>query len=358
MPENFDVVVIGGGTGGLVTASGCVRLGRRVALIEREALGGDCLWTGCVPTKALVASAKLAHQMRHADAFGLEPVTPRVTPKAVMDSMREQRRVISRHDDPEKFRKLGIDVIEGAARLTGARRSGSRRPHVAGEGHRHRHRRADCRSAGRRSGRERVSSITSRSWTQDEFPASLLILGGGYIGIEFAQMFAPLRLARDCRGDARRDHQQGRRGRDRPRARDPDGRRDRTVHRLGGEVGAPRGREENRSHRTEERRGARDHRRRSLRRLRTPRQHREPRARSRRREGGAVLDRGRPFPADHGTAHLGLRRRARRPAVHARGRVRGGEARAQHALPRQVGRRLLPTFPGRSTPIRRSATSA
>ena len=58
MPEQFDVVVIGGGTAGLVTASGCARLGRRVALIECEALGGDCLWTGCVPTKALVASAR------------------------------------------------------------------------------------------------------------------------------------------------------------------------------------------------------------------------------------------------------------------------------------------------------------
>ncbi|HET7436016.1 MAG TPA: FAD-dependent oxidoreductase, partial [Thermoanaerobaculia bacterium] len=116
--EKFDVIVIGGGTAGLVTASGCARLGRRVALIEREALGGDCLWTGCVPTKALVASAKLAHQMRHADAYGLEAVTPRVTPKSVMDAMREARRVISRHDDPEKFRKLGIDVIEGNARLT------------------------------------------------------------------------------------------------------------------------------------------------------------------------------------------------------------------------------------------------
>ena len=71
MAEHFDVVILGGGTAGLVTASGCARLGRKVALIEREALGGDCLWTGCVPTKALVASARLAHQMRHADVYGL-----------------------------------------------------------------------------------------------------------------------------------------------------------------------------------------------------------------------------------------------------------------------------------------------
>ena len=72
MSEQFDIVVIGGGTAGLVTASGCARLGRRVALIEREALGGDCLWTGCVPTKALVASAKLAYQIRNMNFWGLE----------------------------------------------------------------------------------------------------------------------------------------------------------------------------------------------------------------------------------------------------------------------------------------------
>src|SRR5882762_1386103 len=117
MSEKFDVVVIGGGTAGLVTASGCARLGRRVALIEREKLGGDCLWTGCVPTKALVASAKLRHQMRHADAFGIEPHEARITPKAVMDSMRAARHAIEHHDAPEKFRALGIDVIFGSARL-------------------------------------------------------------------------------------------------------------------------------------------------------------------------------------------------------------------------------------------------
>src|SRR5512145_2717907 len=101
MSESFDVMVIGGGTAGLVTASGCARLGRKVAMIEREALGGDCLWTGCVPTKALVSTAKLAHQMRHAGAWGLEAVTPKLSPRSIMESMREQRRIISRHDDPQ-----------------------------------------------------------------------------------------------------------------------------------------------------------------------------------------------------------------------------------------------------------------
>ncbi|MGZ8711259.1 MAG: dihydrolipoyl dehydrogenase family protein [Thermoanaerobaculia bacterium] len=189
MAESFDVVVIGGGTAGLVTASGCARLGRKVALIEREALGGDCLWTGCVPTKALVASAKLAHQMRHADAFGLEPVTPRITPKSVMDSMRERRHDISRHDDPEKFRRLGIDVLEGHARLVarndvevGRRRLVAKDIVIA---------------TGSRTAIPPVDGLTEHGFldhatflAQDAFPASVLILGGGYIGIEFAQIFA------------------------------------------------------------------------------------------------------------------------------------------------------------------------
>src|SRR5437016_8057873 len=117
MSEKFDVVIIGGGTAGLVAASGCARLGRKVALVEREALGGDCLWTGCVPTKSLVASARLAHQMRHAADYGLEPYEPRIAPRAIMESMREAQRVAAKHDDPDKFRKLGIEVIEGTARL-------------------------------------------------------------------------------------------------------------------------------------------------------------------------------------------------------------------------------------------------
>jgi len=189
MAESFDVVVIGGGTAGLVTASGCVRLGRKVAMIEREALGGDCLWTGCVPTKALVASARLAHQMRNAAAYGLEPVTPRITPKSVMDSMREQRRSISRHDAPEKFRKLGIDVIEGEARLSGAG--------TVQVGTRTLKAKDIVIATGSRTAVPPIEGLQEHGFLdhvsflqQDAFPASILILGGGAIGIEFAQMFA------------------------------------------------------------------------------------------------------------------------------------------------------------------------
>lgn len=186
--DHFDVVVIGGGTAGLVTASGCARLGRKVALIEKAKLGGDCLWTGCVPTKALVASAKLAHQMRNARAFGLEPVEPRISPRAVMESMRETRHAIEHHDAPEKFRRLGIDVIEGEAKLVSrdavevAGRTLTAKDIVI--------------ATGSRTAVPPIDGLAEAGFLdhatfldRDEFPSSILILGGGYIGIEFAQIF-------------------------------------------------------------------------------------------------------------------------------------------------------------------------
>jgi pyruvate/2-oxoglutarate dehydrogenase complex dihydrolipoamide dehydrogenase (E3) component len=188
MSDKFDVVVIGGGTGGLVTASGCARLGRRVALIEKHALGGDCLWTGCVPTKALVASAKLAHQMRRADAFGLEPCEPKLSPRAIMESMREAIRITSRHDAPEKFQALGIEVIFGNAKFTA-------RDEVEVDG-----RKLQAKdiviATGSRTAVPPIDGLNDTGFLdhasfldRNEFPKSLLMLGGGYIGIEFAQLF-------------------------------------------------------------------------------------------------------------------------------------------------------------------------
>lgn len=187
MAESFDVIVLGGGTAGLVTASGCARLGRRVALVEQERLGGDCLWTGCVPTKALVASAKLAHQMRNAEAFGLERVEPRITPGAILDSMREQQRRISRHDDPEKFRRLGIEVIEGRARLASRNTIAVGNRLIQGKD--------IVLATGARTAVPPIEGLTeffdhASFLQQDTMPARVLMLGGGAIGIEFAQMFA------------------------------------------------------------------------------------------------------------------------------------------------------------------------
>jgi pyruvate/2-oxoglutarate dehydrogenase complex dihydrolipoamide dehydrogenase (E3) component len=188
MLEKFDVIVIGGGTAGLVTASGCARLGRRVALIEKQALGGDCLWTGCVPTKALVASARLAHQMRHASAFGLESSDPQISPRSIMESMREAQRIAARNDDPQKFRSLGIEVIEASAKLVSRNEVEADGRHLVGKD--------IVIATGSRTAIPPVDGLAEAGFIdhasflqQNEFPRSLLILGGGSIGIEFAQIF-------------------------------------------------------------------------------------------------------------------------------------------------------------------------
>ena len=117
--ERFDLIAIGGGTAGLVTAAGGAALGLKIALVERDALGGDCLWTGCVPSKALLASAKLAHQMRHAERLGLVGTSPAHVFETVMERMRAQRARVAHHDDPQRFREMGIEVVFGQAEMTG-----------------------------------------------------------------------------------------------------------------------------------------------------------------------------------------------------------------------------------------------
>ncbi|HUP63247.1 MAG TPA: FAD-dependent oxidoreductase [Thermoanaerobaculia bacterium] len=189
MKERYDVVVIGGGTGGLVTASGCARLGRSVALVDKARLGGDCLWTGCVPTKALVATAKLIKQAAHADRYGLEPHRFNVSPRRIMESMRAARATVQKNDDPARFRALGIDVFEETeARLLSGHE-------VAIDG-RTVHAKDIAIATGSRTavppvaGLEEIGFLDHASFlAQDDIPKSVIILGGGSIGIEFAQMF-------------------------------------------------------------------------------------------------------------------------------------------------------------------------
>ena len=83
--DRYDLVILGGGTAGLVSAFIAAGVGARVALVERERTGGDCLWTGCVPSKSLLASAHAAHRLRHLDAVGLEPIVPDIDFARVMD---------------------------------------------------------------------------------------------------------------------------------------------------------------------------------------------------------------------------------------------------------------------------------
>lgn len=191
MTERFDVIAIGGGTAGLVTAAGAAGLGLRTALIERTALGGDCLWTGCVPSKALVASARLAHAMRHASALGLEDAAPRDAFRSVMARMRAARSRVATHDDPDRFRRMGIEVVFGRAKFTGADRV-----RVDGRTLRGRHiviATGAVPAAPPIPGLADTGFLThSDAFDQQTLPRRIAIVGGGPIGLEFAQVYRRL----------------------------------------------------------------------------------------------------------------------------------------------------------------------
>ena len=112
------MVVIGAGTAGLVTAAGAAILGAKVALVERDLMGGDCLNFGCVPSKALIRSARAAAAVRDAGRFGVEvPPGVRVNFPAVMERMRKLRAELSPTDSANRFRGLGVDVFIGDGRF-------------------------------------------------------------------------------------------------------------------------------------------------------------------------------------------------------------------------------------------------
>ena len=182
----------------MVTAAGAASLGLTAALIEREALGGDCLWTGCVPSKALIASARLAHQMRHAERWGLVGAGAGAPPeqvfRSVMQRMRAARSRIAVHDDPERFRRMGVEVVMGSAEITGARQ-------VAVNGRTLVSKRIVVATGALPTvppihGLADAGYLTHlTAFDQDVLPRRIAILGGGPIGLEFAQVYQRLGAA-------------------------------------------------------------------------------------------------------------------------------------------------------------------
>lgn len=194
MSRRYDLVVVGLGSGGIVAAEFAARIGLRVAAVERGRVGGDCLWTGCVPSKAVIASARAAHAMRTAAKVGLRPVEPAIDLGAVWERMRSVQQGIAETDDnPERFRAMGVNVIEGEARLLDGHTvdvdgtlldtrfillcTGSRPAVPAIEG------------------LEEAGYLTSETlFALERPPASLVVLGGGPIGVEMAQACRRLRI--------------------------------------------------------------------------------------------------------------------------------------------------------------------
>jgi pyruvate/2-oxoglutarate dehydrogenase complex dihydrolipoamide dehydrogenase (E3) component/uncharacterized membrane protein YdjX (TVP38/TMEM64 family) len=201
-PKKFDrnLVVIGAGSAGLVSSLIAATVKAKVTLVEAHEMGGDCLNTGCVPSKAIIKSAKVAATIRHADKYGLEAAEPKVPFKAVMARVLDTIKTIEPHDSVERYTDLGVDVVKGYATIIDpwtveiARNDGGTQ-------------RLTTRSIIIASGAAPVvpeipgiegsGYLTSETlWNafaaMDEAPARIAVLGGGPIGCELSQAFARL----------------------------------------------------------------------------------------------------------------------------------------------------------------------
>jgi len=201
-PRTFDrnLIVIGGGAAGLVTSYIAAAVKAKVTLVEAHKMGGDCLNYGCVPSKALIKSARVAHQMRHAEHYGLSATEPKLSFRKVMARVQKVIAEVAPHDSVARYTQLGVEVLEGQARIIDPwtvdiqlNHGGTQRLTT----------RAIVIAAGARPwvpplpGLDEVGYVTSDTlWEEfaklDAPPARLVVLGGGPIGCELAQCFARL----------------------------------------------------------------------------------------------------------------------------------------------------------------------
>ena len=186
----YNLVVIGAGTAGLVTAAGAAGLGAKVALIERSLMGGDCLNVGCVPSKAVISSARVAATLRKAHEFGVDvPDGVRLDFAAAMQRMRRLRARISPNDSAQRFRDLGVDVYFGQGRFIDSN-------HIDVDGTTLNFKRAVIATGARAAappiaGLDTVDYLTNETvFSLTELPRRLGVIGAGPIGCEMAQAFA------------------------------------------------------------------------------------------------------------------------------------------------------------------------
>jgi dihydrolipoamide dehydrogenase len=196
-PPRFDsnIVVIGAGSGGLVTAYIAAVVKAKVTLIEKHKMGGDCLNTGCVPSKALIRSARLLAQMRRCADFGIKKADVELSFAEVMNRVQAVVKAVEPHDSAQRYTELGVEVIEGEARIISpwevqVKIDGESRILTT---------RSIVIAAGARPfvppipGIESIGYLTSDTvWDLRELPRRLIVLGGGPIGCELAQSFARL----------------------------------------------------------------------------------------------------------------------------------------------------------------------
>ena len=187
--QKYDLIVIGGGSGGLVCAAGGAGLGAKVALIEKKKLGGDCLNTGCVPSKALIRSATVIHTLQKAKTYGIKECTFQFDFSDIMARVKTIQKQIEPHDSPERFQNLGVDVkfgtytFKNSHELTNGKETLYGKRIVIATG--------SSPFVPPIPGCEEKKCLTSDSiWHLTTLPKRLVVIGGGPIGSEVAQAFA------------------------------------------------------------------------------------------------------------------------------------------------------------------------
>ncbi len=196
MPRNrYDLVIVGMGSAGMTAAEFAATLPLTVCAVEHGRVGGDCLWTGCVPSKALLSSAKAAHTIRHADHYGLEAAEPEIDRARVWARVRAvQAELAATTDAPERFTAMGIDLRPGKAVLTGP---GT----LEVDGETIEARDVLLCTGGRPAtlpipGLEEAGFLTNEGvFDLEEPPGSVVVIGGGPIAVELAQAFVRLGIA-------------------------------------------------------------------------------------------------------------------------------------------------------------------
>lgn len=190
-PKIFDynMVVIGGGSAGLVTSYICAAVKAKVAIIEKEKMGGDCLNTGCVPSKALIKSAKVIHFQKRAKEFGLESITVDFNFAQVMERVQRVIKKIEPHDSIERYSQLGVDCLVGEAKILS--------PFEVKVGDKIITTKNITIATGASPfvppipGLDKIKYLTSTNlWQLRTLPQKLIVLGGGPIGLEMAQSFS------------------------------------------------------------------------------------------------------------------------------------------------------------------------
>ncbi len=189
--ETYDLAILGAGSVGLIAADFAVKLGARVVMIERDRIGGDCTWSGCVPSKSLVKVARVAHQLRTASTLGIQSVPPVVDMLQVREYLRSTIRQIYKGTTPEALQQKGMDILLGPASFVD--------PHILMVGTQ----RISAKKMLIATGAEPLipslpglSAVPYSTYRQifenDHLPAAMVVIGGGPVGLEIAQAYQRL----------------------------------------------------------------------------------------------------------------------------------------------------------------------